>query len=214
MATSSTPPCLGDDLFELIIARGSHHERYGRYDPWDDLARRTGVDLAWATHLGVPTTPNACGITDFSELRISLKVGMHETELRSTLAHELAHLDRGPTTSDEIARDERAADLLAATRIVDPVVFDALMARYDGKPRMFPVYHALGVDRELFEVYRSWRRRVNPTTAMRRWEEALQPTPWPAPWMRRYADEWPRMARAAGLASPTNTTPQADNHRG
>jgi hypothetical protein len=207
---------LSPDLFDLIYERGRLHERHGRYDPWDDLAQRPGVDIGWHTegNSGSRRYPNALGLTNFAELRVTLLVGQPEHQLRCTLAHELVHLDRGPISlrgdspadARAVAREEQKVHLLAAQRIIDPVVYDALMRRYDGKPTTFQVRTALGCDRSTIKAYTAWRRRVRPATAMRAWENGRGPISWPPAWVRseRYEEAARWISASSGRSSSSS----------
>lgn len=181
-------------LIDLIIERRKIHV----YDPWQDLARRKGVDITWHTNRKVDRFDAALGFTRFDQLRVSLLVDQNTCggQLKATLAHELGHLDRGPTgfTGLSEAREERAVDLLAAWRQVDPVIFDELMAATNGCPTRRQVNYALAVRGSVFDTYEAWRRRVKPTTAVARWEECKEPAPWPAPWIERCEQRWPLAA--------------------
>ena len=61
------------------------------YDPWSDLAKRTGVQLEW--HTGrVSKWKRPLDVTNYGDLSVTLLLAMNELQLRSTLAHELVHL--------------------------------------------------------------------------------------------------------------------------
>lgn len=202
---------MSGDLFEVAVERA---RLAGHYDPWADLAQRPGVDIVWHAdgRSGSRKYPNALGLTTFSELRVSLKVGMAEHTLRGTLAHELVHLDRGPVAPDVdasgkayarvIAREEARVDLQAAQRLVDPVVFDALIARCDGGvPKRSQWLVLFNCDDRFYEVYADWRRRVKATTAMRAWERAQEPAPWPPRWVAEDLDDYAHTAQVIAAHS-------------
>lgn len=67
-------------------------DRSGRYDPWMHLAMFPAVTLAWVDNLPA----DMYGYTDFPARNITLLKGLTSMEERSTLAHEVVHLERGP----------------------------------------------------------------------------------------------------------------------
>lgn len=202
VAEPDGPPVrhLPSSLLELTYERSQLHD-WGRYDPRQDLKRRTGVDLLWhndSADFGT-FTGKVRGITNFTKLSVSLHVHLSEVQLRCTLAHECAHLDRGPVTAERTRREEQAVHKLAAKRLIDPVLFDALMEATDGAPGKHARYLVLGVDAMTLEVYASWRKGVTETTALRRWEKAVEPSQWPPRWLTEKATGYPIAAQFAGL---------------
>ena len=187
-------------VLELVYER-SHLHAWGRYDPREDLLRRKGVDLKWhndTARFGKGFTGKVWGLTSFTDLSVSLHVRLSEVQLRCTTAHECAHLDRGPVPAEKTKREEAAVNLLAAQRLIDPIVFDALMEATKGNPTKHARYATVGVDRRLFMHYVTWRRRVTNKTAERRWEQARRPTSWPPRWLEEEPDSFPIAARFAG----------------
>lgn len=194
------------DLLQLVCER-SYLYPHCRYDPWVDMFRRTGVELRWhnagTRSLGSMGYDNAVfALTCFDELWTSLRIGLNEVQLRSALAHELAHLDRGPQLiGSDVQAEEDRVDLLAAQRLIDPVIFDALMDATDGTPSSRAQNLTLFVDKSIFKSYSQWRAGVTAGTARSAWRKALQPTPWPAPWIEKWADDLPLAAAFAGCDS-------------
>lgn len=80
------------------------------FNPWRRLRELDHVELTWAV------MPGVLGLTD-GRRRILLHPHQSQAQRRSTLAHELAHLElrHGPGGS---AGEERAACALAATWLV------------------------------------------------------------------------------------------------
>lgn len=185
---------LGDALQRLLARQAD------AYDPWADLAERTGVQLAWHVRGSHEDHPGAIGLTTYSSLTISFLVGLTEVEMRSTLTHELLHLERGPVTLGRTPREEEIVSDIAAKRLVDPALFDALIAVNDDPDRA-QITTALRVDRATFKCYRRWRSTVQARTAHRVWQQARNATiTWPPTWLEAKADEYDLAARWAGLA--------------
>lgn len=59
------------------------------------------------------------GRVDYSTATITLHPRLLQTERRSTLTHELVHLERGPGVCGHEAREERAVEVEAARRLID-----------------------------------------------------------------------------------------------
>lgn len=173
-----------------------------QYDPWADVGRRGSVELAWITEpvedFGLPA-----GLTCFSDLRISLRVGMDSAELRSTLAHELIHLERGPVRPERTDAEEDLVELIAAKRLIDPVAFDALVSA-SPEPSTEQVKAALSVDWRAFRFYRDWRRGVTHRTSQRVWRTAQVVPSWPPPWFDRYPGMHELAARRQSSAPDEN----------
>ncbi|NRQ51570.1 hypothetical protein [Aeromicrobium stalagmiti] len=170
--------------------------RPAAYSPWDDLARRTGVDLRW--HNGkVAKWERPLGVTHFADLSVSLLVGRPEHSLRSTLTHELVHLDRGgfERSGGKERIEERRVQRAASQRLIDPVLYDLLIDYMNDSDAHFAVAgrilrRVLLVDWRMFQAYADWRKGVTLKTAMRKWEQFgpdCLPA-WPAPWMASKAN--------------------------
>lgn len=97
-----TPP--SDCRTARIASRSMHH-------PWRRLREMTHVELLW--HDG-----GAAGLTRFAGPSISLRRGMSQAERRSTICHELEHLDAGPGVRGHERCEERAVEREAAKRLI------------------------------------------------------------------------------------------------
>lgn len=60
------------------------------------------------------------GVTDYQAQTITLDKGLLQAERRSTLAHELEHVARGPAPADPVlsAREEAIIDRIVARRLI------------------------------------------------------------------------------------------------
>jgi Zn-dependent peptidase ImmA (M78 family) len=98
-----------------------------RYSPWADAARRY-PDI----HIERCDTAPARGVWVPSERVILINRELGYADRRAVLAHELAHIDLShqPTRGWFKARQERDADRLAASRLLDEVheIADAICA--------------------------------------------------------------------------------------
>ncbi|SFI85153.1 ImmA/IrrE family metallo-endopeptidase [Nocardioides psychrotolerans] len=80
---------------------------FGRmYHPWGRFRDLAHFTLRWA-HL----PEGVLGVTDFDGKTVTLAHGLDQAERRSTIAHEVEHIDRGwsPCTTREECQIERAA---------------------------------------------------------------------------------------------------------
>jgi hypothetical protein len=84
----------------------------GSWNPWRALARRPDVTVVYAD----PGEGNV-GVVDLDARVITLCPSLLQDERRSTLAHELVHLERG-TPCDPGEAEEREVARLAAVRII------------------------------------------------------------------------------------------------
>jgi hypothetical protein len=167
------------------------------YDPWADLGTRRGVDILW--HTGdVDRFKKPLGVTCFSGLSITLLVGQPEHKLRSTLAHELVHLERGPFLPAQTSYQERRVSVLAAQRLLDPTVFKEVMAATDGDPSHDDVRKACRVDWQTFYSYAKWHETVTVKTVERAWARRLEPVQWPPRWVVQDPKRWELAARILG----------------
>ena len=91
------------------------------YSPWEHLGHLEGVRLLW--HDGGPA-----GETDFDQVTISLRRGLSRVERRSTLAHELIHLERGAVANIDAATqyEEYLVEASAALRLIPAGVLGRL----------------------------------------------------------------------------------------
>lgn len=85
-----------------------------RWHPWRALRNRPDVTLVLAD-----PGPGTLGRVDFAAQRITLHPDLLQTERRSTLTHELIHLERGPAAPGCEAREELRVDREAALRLVE-----------------------------------------------------------------------------------------------
>lgn len=176
------------DLADYLVTRPA------TYDPWFDICRRDGVDIAWHLPGSDAKYENAWGLTDFRDLRITLRTGLDGPELRCTLAHELLHLERGPfdRANGGEDREEEEIRLLVAHRLVDPTLLACLAAR-EKSPSWRQIYAMLDVDEPTFREYMKWRTGVSKAAAEAAWEKhGLAPSrdewpAWPPRWVAEYA---------------------------
>lgn len=102
------------------VPRGVAHPADSGYSPWEHLSYLEGVSLAW--HDVGPV-----GLTTFSDSTISLRRGLDEAERRSTLAHEIVHLERGaPLKAFPTAVEESLVSVTVAVRLVPAFVLAKL----------------------------------------------------------------------------------------
>ena len=87
------------------------------FDPWRALRALAHVTLVW--HEGGPA-----GWTHFPTATISLRRGMTLAERRSTIAHEVEHITRGPAHVGYERREELAVCTAVAKRLI---TFEALV---------------------------------------------------------------------------------------
>ena len=87
------------------------------FQPWRALRALAHVTLVW--HEGGPA-----GWTHFPTATISLRRGMTLAERRSTIAHEVEHITRGPAHVGYERREELAVCTAAAKRLI---TFEALV---------------------------------------------------------------------------------------
>ena len=91
------------------------------YCPWQHLGRLDGVSVRYADLDGID------GLTDFESRTITLRRGMTVAERRTTLAHELVHLERGRVAGHRRGTAEREYNL--ATLIEERLVEDTAAMR-------------------------------------------------------------------------------------
>jgi len=84
------------------------------FDPWHELGRHTDV----AVVIGDPG-PGALGSVDYASRIITLAPDLLQRERRTTLTHELIHLERGPASAVGVRREEATVELEAARRLID-----------------------------------------------------------------------------------------------
>lgn len=86
------------------------------YHPWRAL-RNLGDEwtLKWAPLAGVV---DKLGVTTWHDKTITLDPDQGQAQRRSTLAHELVHVERGPFSEIYRGREERKVDAVAARRLI------------------------------------------------------------------------------------------------
>ena len=117
-----------------------------RYDPWAHLGQMQGqlrVTLLWHDDGNM-------GETNFDNRTVSLRRGMTVAQRRSTLAHELVHVDRGPVPAGTTPCEEVLADLTAAQRMISPSIIRDLPELVD-KHGQSAAQDFLEIDREMLE---------------------------------------------------------------
>jgi hypothetical protein len=82
------------------------------YHPWRALRELTDWTLHWRPMHG------RLGLTNWADRTITLHPDQDQAQRRSTLAHELEHVRRGPVPSAYWHREERAVDKAAARRLI------------------------------------------------------------------------------------------------
>lgn len=119
-------PVESGDAFPVVAPTSVRAPGSLGYCPWEHLGHLTSVTLTW--HDDGPR-----GLTDFATLTISLLRGLTGPELRSTLAHELVHIERGPGRGpgypDECVRariEENIVEDTAVTRLIPTGVLEDL----------------------------------------------------------------------------------------
>lgn len=84
------------------------------YHPWRALRALAGWTLHWHD-LG---DDEHLGETDYDRRTVTLSPGMTQAQRRCTIAHEVAHVERGPVPGHLQGREEEAVDVLAARRLI------------------------------------------------------------------------------------------------
>jgi hypothetical protein len=84
-----------------------------RFHPWRALHERPDVTLVF----GDPG-PGLLGRVDYESRTITLSSDLLQPELRTTLTHELIHLERGPAPAWAQGRDETEVELETARRLI------------------------------------------------------------------------------------------------
>ena len=101
-------------LAPSAVGTGSYCLRMGsRFDPWRELRRCADVAVVF----GDPG-PGAVGSVDYASRTITLAPDLLQRERRTTLTHELIHLERGPVTAVGVRREEATVELEAARRLI------------------------------------------------------------------------------------------------
>lgn len=105
----------------LILSLRSMHFPH----PWRHLRNAAHITLKWH-HEG------PMGWCKHSTQTVSIRTNLTQSERRSTLAHELIHLDRGPAVRGFEEQEERAVDEQAARWLIPlDKLADALVWAFD-----------------------------------------------------------------------------------
>ena len=83
------------------------------YHPWRVLGRRPDWTLVWAL---LPA--EILGVTCWATRTITLDRRLSQAERRTTLAHELVHVERGPAVRGHVGWDERQVEMETARRLI------------------------------------------------------------------------------------------------
>ena len=137
--------------------------RAGEWDycPWQHLGDLDGVELRYHRS-------GEAGITVFDSRTISLRAGMSGAQRRSTLAHELVHLERGPVPEGATASvEEYLAECTALLRLIPTPVLDSTtsvgsclwLGRCSRLPRCRRNRHPRGIGRPGRDIATSRRER-------------------------------------------------------
>lgn len=126
-----------------------------------DYAAERKVRVRW--HLGEPKGAYQPGTPP----RLSIQLGMTDAETRSTLAHELAHLDRGDACGEDAVAEERAWEI-AAERLVDPEDYAVAEVMFGPAPQKIAA--ELNVTQHVIDVWRTLttRRRNHELSSLNR----------------------------------------------
>jgi hypothetical protein len=143
------------DEYQAPISAPARMRGHGLFDycPWRHVGELDGIELRY--HAEGPL-----GMTRFAEKAISLRLGMTANQRRSTLTHELAHVERGPgrgprdpsgRAQSVMARaDELIVELTAVTRLVPAAVLERLPALVERHGRLAAI-DFLGIDRAILD---------------------------------------------------------------
>src|SRR5690349_9632705 len=95
------------------------------FHPWRALRSRPEIELFWR-----PLTGNRMAATDGVEV-IVMRPGMSQAQRRSTIAHELAHIELGHVNGCTSREESQAAQLAARRLIPVEQLADALLWSHD-----------------------------------------------------------------------------------
>lgn len=113
------------------------------YHPWRALRELTDWTLHWRPMHG------RLGLTNWGDRTITLHPDQDQAQRRSTLAHELQHVARGPVPDHCRAREERTVDQLAARNLIG---LDALADALAWSHNIIEAADELWVDADLLRV--------------------------------------------------------------
>jgi hypothetical protein len=110
------------------------------YHPWRALR-----GLADWTLVIAALPPGLLGLTDHASRTILLAEGQTQRQRRCTIAHEIAHVERGPIPREHTVREEREVDQLTARRLIP---FERLMDACRWARNLHELADELWVDEE------------------------------------------------------------------
>jgi len=116
------------------------------HHPWRRFAELTDWSLAWA-ELPDGVMGRTCHLTR----TVTLALGMSQAERRCTIAHETAHIERGPVGAHQALREEWDIDRTVA-RLLIPSVDQLVDAMTWAGGRLESAADALWVDDYLLSV--------------------------------------------------------------
>jgi hypothetical protein len=116
------------------------------HHPWRRFAELTDWSLRWAE---LPT--GVMGFTCHRTRTVTLALGMSQAERRCTIAHETAHIVRGPVRPHEAIHEELAIDREVATLLI-PSVHELVVALVRAHGRVDVAADELWVDDYLLQV--------------------------------------------------------------
>lgn len=122
-------------------ARASHG-----HHPWRRFGELTEWTLRWAD---LPA--GVMGTTCHQTRTVTLALGMSQAERRCTIAHETAHIERGPVPPHQAAREELLIDRTVA-RLLIPSLPDLVDALVWAGGHLETAADALWVDDYLLQV--------------------------------------------------------------
>ena len=93
------------------------------HHPWRRFAELTDWSLRWAE-----LPPGVMGRTCHRTKTVTLALGMSQAERRCTIAHETAHIERGPVVPQQVLREELEIDRTVARLLIPslPQLVDAM----------------------------------------------------------------------------------------
>ncbi len=86
------------------------------HHPWRKFRELVGWKLLWAD-----LPDGIWGLTDHVRREVTLTLGMDQAERRCTIAHETAHIERGPVPPFMVARVEAEVDRQVARELIPDV---------------------------------------------------------------------------------------------
>lgn len=114
------------------------------FHPWQALRSMPDVTLVY----GDPG-PGVLGSVDYATRTITLSADLLQAEARTTLAHELIHLERGPAPPGSEEREEAVVERETARRLI-PLA--ALVSAIGWTDDSYELARELGVDQAAVET--------------------------------------------------------------